>query len=173
MTSFRERARLLRLGAGLLMAGLSLAGCKTLEAARTEAPAPEEERLAVLPQEGAASAAAFDPASPQAPEEIPPPPPEPKDFLGLTGDALSSRLGAPSLKRREPPAEVWQFAAPDCVLHVFLYPSGDDAQMRVDHIEARPRNGATDGANRAAFDSRCLALLIARDEPASASAGAK
>jgi len=94
-----------------------------------------------------------------APAETPPPPApppidaDPAQLAGAASDKLHDLLGAPGLRRRDGPAEFWQYPAGDCVLDLFLYPGGDGAH-RVRHWEARGRDGA-------AFSARtCLARLL-------------
>jgi hypothetical protein len=62
-------------------------------------------------------------------------------------------LGEPSLVRRDPPAEIWQFHDRHCILDVFLYarPGG----LAVAHVEARqPKSTA------AANPRECLRLKL-------------
>ena len=63
--------------------------------------------------------------------------PEIKDLAGLKPADVVSILGQPDLKRDEPPAELWQYRAADCVLNLFFY---DDAGgYRLAHAEAWQR----------------------------------
>jgi len=63
--------------------------------------------------------------------------PEIKDLAGLKPADVLSMLGQPDLKRDEPPAELWQYRAADCVLNLFFY---DDAGgYRLAHAEAWQR----------------------------------
>lgn len=67
----------------------------------------------------------------------------PGGLVGLTGPELPLLLGTPAMRRSEPPAEIWQYAARDCLLYVFLY-LGDE-RLTVRHVDARDRRGqATD-----------------------------
>ena len=77
----------------------------------------------------------------------------PPELIGLTRADVSRLLGAPTLLRREPPAEVWQYASAACVLHVFIYQERDDS--RVAYYEAAQRGGR----NLAARD--CYDRLLA------------
>jgi len=61
----------------------------------------------------------------------------PGGLLGQAGTALTPYLGEPSLKRSEPPAEIWQYATPDCLLFLFLY--RESQGMTVKHLDARDR----------------------------------
>jgi hypothetical protein len=64
------------------------------------------------------------------------------DLPGLRPAEVLSMLGQPDLKRNEPPAELWQYRAADCVLNLFFY---DDAgNYRLDRVEAWERSLAGD-----------------------------
>lgn len=71
----------------------------------------------------------------------------PKDLIGLDGPTVTQLLGQPSLHRREPFAEVWQYSGPDCVLFVYLYKVASGAQQ-VAHAEtdAKPVTAKHDPA---------------------------
>jgi hypothetical protein len=73
-------------------------------------------------------------------------------LLGLSGQEVESLLGTASLKRHEPPAQVWQYPEVECVLHVFLYE--EDGAYRVQHYEARFREGYDDATEA------CLSSLV-------------
>jgi hypothetical protein len=60
----------------------------------------------------------------------------PDQIVGLSDGEVTGLFGTPSLLRREDAAQVWQYAANDCVLLVFLYEEGQGAP-RVRHAEAR------------------------------------
>jgi hypothetical protein len=44
-----------------------------------------------------------------------------QDLTGLRQPDILAMLGTPDLKRLEPPAELWQYRAADCVLTLFFY----------------------------------------------------
>jgi len=46
---------------------------------------------------------------------------DPQRLKGLQAQQLNASLGSPSFRRKDPPAEVWQYAGKGCVLDVFLY----------------------------------------------------
>ena len=71
----------------------------------------------------------------------PKPEAKPESLIGSQRGDLLARLGAPALLRREPPAELWQFAGDGCVLHVYLYETGSSARYVVTHVELLPRGG--------------------------------
>jgi hypothetical protein len=73
-------------------------------------------------------------------------------FKGQTGKEILTALGEPSFRRREPPAEVWQYYGQGCVLDLFLY--DETGGQRVTHAELRSRNFNADPA------PDCLPLLL-------------
>jgi len=94
------------------------------------------------------------PAKPEAVTPPPPPLPTTRDVLGLKPLKVSQMLGQPGLIRREKPAEVWQYAGSDCVLHVFLYDDEPSGTFRVDHLEATDLQGAMTSTDS------CLAEMV-------------
>jgi hypothetical protein len=79
----------------------------------------------------------------------------PDRFEGLTGVDVIAALGDPSFRRRESPAEVWQYYGPGCILDLFLYDDGPNAAAgaTVTHAELRGREGAQP-------EAACLSRLI-------------
>jgi hypothetical protein len=59
----------------------------------------------------------------------------PGQLMGLDPIRLEQRLGAPELRRREPPAEVWQYRTASCILDLFLY--AKSGIKEVVYMEAR------------------------------------
>ncbi len=98
---------------------------------------------------------------PPAPPPPPPPPPTTADILGLDAATLVKLLPTPRTKRQEASAEVWQYFASRCVLHVFLYPRQQGGGMGVDHLEA------TDARGLKFSTDDCLAELAAARRTAS------
>jgi len=78
---------------------------------------------------------------PQGPRPRGSRPPDPAaELIGLPDELLARHLGAPSLVRRDGPAQVWQYASGACVLDVFLYSDGQ--RFHVEHVQIRdPRDG--------------------------------
>ena len=60
-----------------------------------------------------------------------------KDLAGLQPADVVSILGSPDLRRDEPPAELWQYRAADCVLNLFFY--SEAGGYRLAHAEAWQR----------------------------------
>ena len=81
---------------------------------------------------GATSAAA--PVSFRSPSR----PPDVKDLTGLRPADIVSILGQPDLKRDEPPAELWQYRAADCVLNLFFY--NNAGGFRLSRVETWQRS---------------------------------
>jgi hypothetical protein len=59
----------------------------------------------------------------------------PGQLMGLDPIGLEQRLGAPEMRRREPPAEVWQYRTASCILDLFLY--AKSGIKEVVYMEAR------------------------------------
>lgn len=72
-------------------------------------------------------------------------------LIGLTPAALTETLGTPRARRRDRPAEVWQYRTESCVLDVFLYSA--EAGPQVIHLEAR------DAAARPIPAQACLGTM--------------
>jgi hypothetical protein len=62
-----------------------------------------------------------------------------RELIGLKRDQIQARLGDPAFRRRDAPAEIWQYRSPLCVLDLFLYRDG--TAMRVTDAALRPRDG--------------------------------
>ena len=108
------------------VAGWAAAIAMTAMLAACAAPAP-----------GDAGVSMAMPPAMSAPVRGPTRPPAIQDLAGLKPDEILSILGKPDLKRDEPPAELWQYRAADCVLNLFFY---DDAGgYRIEHAEAWQR----------------------------------
>jgi len=74
-----------------------------------------------------------------------------RTLLGMDAQALVQVLGPPDNRRRDPPAQVWQYIDRACILHVFLYP--EERVLRVAHVDAVSRS-------RGAFAAEdCLAAV--------------
>jgi hypothetical protein len=73
--------------------------------------------------------------------------PDINKLAGLKPADVLAMLGNPDLRRTEPPAELWQYRAADCVLNLFFY---DEAGgYRLTHIEAWQRSLASGGSTPA------------------------
>jgi hypothetical protein len=63
-----------------------------------------------------------------------------RGLMGLTREALATRLGQAGFVRRDGPAEVLRYRGQSCLLDVFVYRETDGAQ-RVAHVDARTLQG--------------------------------
>lgn len=83
----------------------------------------------------------------------------PQRFEGLLGKDVLAALGDPNFRRRESPAEVWQYYGPGCILDLFLYDDAPAASVgvvtdgKVAHAELRGRPGEP-------IEAACLSRLI-------------
>ena len=110
-----------------------------------------------------AVAPAHSPAAPSAPAEAPAlfPAAPPARLVGLKGSAVRQTFGEPEMRRREPPAEVWQYRTPSCVLDLYFY--GDPDGEGVIHFESRPRDSRR--ASHPLPPDGCIGELAARRRP--------
>jgi hypothetical protein len=141
------RRRAVVLGA---LFALALAGCAA-------GPSPPSSELAARPGALAVPPAAAAPAAPSpAPlvAAVATRPPDLQRLVGLGRADLAQRLGEPDFRRRDPPAEIWQYRTAQCVLDIFLY--RESGGERVLYAETRPRAGIAMAA------SDCLAAIASR-----------
>lgn len=75
-----------------------------------------------------------------------------EQFKGKSAQDITAALGEPNYRRREAPAEVWQYYGQGCVLDLFLYT--EKGEQTVNYAELRNRNPGADP------DPRCLPLLL-------------
>ena len=66
--------------------------------------------------------------------------PGPEHLIGLDSDRVAALLGPPGFRRRDNPAEIWQYGDESCILDLFLYKAGE--AYRVTHVEVRGRSVA-------------------------------
>ena len=61
-----------------------------------------------------------------------------RELIDMDAESVRARLGQPRLLRREPPAQVWQYADDTCVLLLFLYdPKSGKGPARVQYAQGR------------------------------------
>lgn len=120
-----------------------LAGCA---GTTSTVPSPEAE----TPSKPASKPARQSAAVP-VPKPAPKPKPEPEinapkaaEVIGWDTAVLNEKFGPASLVRRDLGAEIWQYRTEACVLFLFLYPVGSDSALRVEHLDARGSDAATD-----------------------------
>ena len=121
-----------------------------------DSEAPPQSATGAAPTAAAATEkAAPATAVPMAESVTPPAPPKPpqsasltrpaapalratSELVGLDSSMVEQRLGSPALRRRDAPAELWQYRSPLCVMDVFLY--SDGRSFKVMHVELHPRS---------------------------------
>ncbi|MFA7430507.1 MAG: hypothetical protein WCZ23_10155 [Rhodospirillaceae bacterium] len=100
-----------------------------------------------MPRPGATAPA--DPAVAALPVPAPTRGPSPTARSGVKPGAIINRpgatvqdlLGVPDLRRREPPAEVWQYAGDSCVLDITFYAAKDGGAAVAAYLESRALDG--------------------------------
>ncbi len=164
------RAKQRRFGfrAAMVLPALLLAACVARQQTDVTAPRPEAAAATVPPQRDRpptatpteTARAATRPGLGRAPRPASSSPSaqvaarQTVRLVGLRSTDLVLLLGQPSLQRRDPPAEVWQYVGPGCTLHVFFYSARAAADYGVMHVEAIDRDGAR------AEPEDCLARLL-------------
>lgn len=88
------------------------------------------------------------------------PPPDSKRMMGLNRNDLASLLGSPTLRRADPPAEVWQYRDSACVLHVFLYQDPVSGGYAVTYVDTVQRG------SRLLSNDDCFGQILQADSPA-------
>jgi hypothetical protein len=81
----------------------------------------------------------------------------PETLKGLSAAQAESELGQPSFRRRDPPAEIWQYRVRACILDLFLYK--EENGLTVAHYAVRTPSGT------AITDRACLDEVLARQTP--------
>ena len=74
----------------------------------------------------------------------------------LSGAEVIELMGPPEFERSEPPARIWQYRAPACVLNLFLY--HNRGGLAVEYVELRTRRTVSDDVN----DRDCFVSNIRR-----------
>lgn len=67
--------------------------------------------------------------------------PKPGAIINHPGATVRTLLGDPALRRREPPAEVWQYSGEGCVLDITFYPGTNGGPARAAYLESRSLDG--------------------------------
>ncbi len=108
------------------------------EAPETAAPAPTPETAAPAPAPKSLPDLAMSPDV-RGRDIVPGPDrgPAPRTLLGLEHQQVMALLGEPSFKRRDDPAQIWQYRDSTCILDVFLYRPEGGGAYRVTHVEVR------------------------------------
>ncbi|MBL8686102.1 MAG: hypothetical protein JNK86_01360 [Alphaproteobacteria bacterium] len=62
-------------------------------------------------------------------------------LIGQSPEQIGRILGPATFKRRDHPAELWQFQSPDCVTDIFFFTKNN--LLTVTHVISRSRSGET------------------------------
>lgn len=125
----------------VLLFGLS-ACAQTPTASQSEAVKPKNITSSIAPPKSPAKSAIPKPAlKPPAVAAIKPRILlEPAVVIGKTSTEIKEAFGDPNLLRQDSPAEVWQYLAQDCALHLFFYPGTSGGALVVRHIAINGRS---------------------------------
>jgi hypothetical protein len=128
-----------------LLAGLLLCGSMSVSASMAAAAGPDN------PAKAAAA-----PVAPVVPEP---------SFMGLDAGQVLTLLGAPSFKRSENGAKVWQYVEKGCVLNLFLFIKQPKPGLRVQYQDAAPLSQNPGDPVSSADRRRCLRVFTGHGVP--------
>ena len=179
----------MRLLTGVLgMALLGLSACAELGIQFPEFGGPATETVSpVLAEQALSNAGRFpEDVSEEVAEAKPPPPlpvrkpevpqeaveaakvPEmdPDSLVGLDFERTTALLGEPALLIEEPPAKIWAYNGPSCVLRVFFYPKvgGSDFRVLTYEVKGGAGDGIADTTRSEDFARLCLGELLVQAE---------
>ncbi|MEQ8194383.1 MAG: hypothetical protein RIB59_07825 [Rhodospirillales bacterium] len=63
------------------------------------------------------------------------------DMIGLDREQVTALLGAPTFRRFDTPADLWQYGNDECILDLFLYRVKNGNVFKVTHADVRRVNG--------------------------------
>ncbi|WP_169566958.1 hypothetical protein [Sneathiella limimaris] len=63
-------------------------------------------------------------------------------------------FGPPTLRRKDSPAEVWQYLTSSCALHLVFYPDLDDKNLKVSYYAMNDREAPEETAEERCFRSQ-------------------
>ncbi|MEP3247942.1 MAG: hypothetical protein ABJN40_06525 [Sneathiella sp.] len=114
---------------------------------------PEEEKVAALSQDEPAVK-----SSPEKEEKVVPRKDIPKVdvLMGKTVAEIETVFGKPHLRRKDKPAEVWQYLTSECALHLVFYPKTEKKSgvLTVQHIAMNDRQKAVTADATLCFGSQ-------------------
>ena len=152
--------------APFLLSALLLTACGTPQkAAETEEqkemaiiakeinkPAQEEKQVATLPEQAEPSVSEDPEVREEPVREIP----KISVLMGKSVSEIETVFGKPNLRRKDKPAEVWQYLTSDCALHLIFYPENGEksGKLTVQHIAMNDRQKAVTADVKACFGSQ-------------------
>lgn len=124
-----------RLASPAVLSSLLLLGACELPPPTTLAPTTLAPSTGAAPGPAPNSAPRPQGDSGGAPPSAAAPLSDPGGFRGLPAKEVLARLGNPSYRRHESPADIWQYYGPGCILDLFFY--DEQGTPRVTYIELR------------------------------------
>lgn len=122
---------------------------------KVEEKKPAEEKVAALPKPAEEKKIE---AKPEPKIELPP-----VDVLnGKSASVIASVFGEPVLKRKDKPAEVWQYLTAKCALHLVFYPEKDSDVMKVRYFSMNERDKAKSSEKEQCFESQLRRVGVSK-----------
>ena len=126
-----------------------------IEKIAREIKKPEEEKVAALPEQAPAKDVEPETKEPEKPvkrKDIP----KVSVLMGKTVAEIEAVFGKPNLRRKDRPAEVWQYLTGECALHLIFYPEAErkSGQLTVQHIAMNDRKKAVTADAKICFGSQ-------------------
>ena len=164
---------LLRAGAALCVMAPLLAACAAFRLPGDDLPVERDYSnidplIADLPETSFIGSPPLPPRRPDPPSGLALAPPMATPFgavetvtevdtlVGLGFDQMEDLLGSPTLQEVQPPAQIWSYNGPDCVLSIFFYPQVGGEQYRAlayEVVEPAPSDQSA---------QRCFTALLAQ-----------
>ncbi|GEM_PF-613457 len=113
---------------------------------------PEAEKVAALPSRSPAREVEPEPEKPVQQKDLP----KVDVLMGKTVAEIEAVFGKPNLRRKDRPAEVWQYLTGECALHLIFYPEADrkSGKLTVQHIAMNDRKKAVTADATICFGSQ-------------------
>lgn len=84
-------------------------------------------------------------------------------LLAMTGAQLLEKAGAPDMRRKDPPAEIWHYQSGACTMDFYFYGVGEGAEKAyVEHYEVSPPQETSMLIRPTEDPQTCLKALASR-----------
>jgi len=113
---------------------------------------PDAENLAALPEKAPDREAEPETEKPVQQKDLP----KVDVLMGKTVAEIEAVFGKPNLRRKDRPAEVWQYLTGECALHLIFYPEEErkSGKLTVQHIAMNDRKKAVTADATICFGSQ-------------------
>ncbi len=113
---------------------------------------PEDEKIAALPEKAPTRESEPEPEKPVQQKDLP----KVDVLMGKTVSEIEAVFGKPNLRRKDRPAEVWQYLTGECALHLIFYPETErkSGKLTVQHIAMNDRKKAVTADAKICFGSQ-------------------